>query len=67
MAEGLMDGRSTCGRLQGRGDVFHQRGGLSLGRREEHPHPVVEGKGKAGEEAGGLWVGRKANLKKNSI
>ena len=62
-----MDGRSACGRPQGRGDVFYRKGGLSLGQREEHPRLAVEGKGKAGEEAGGLWVGRKANLKKNSI
>ena len=41
--------------------------GPDLGRGRNISAQQLRGKGKAGEEAGGLWVGRKANLKKNPV
>lgn len=41
--------------------------GSALGGGRNIPAQQLRGKGKAGEEVGGLWMERKANLKKNSI
>lgn len=63
-----MDEWRAHGRPQGRGGAFHStEEGSTLGGGKNISAQKLKGKGKAGEKAGGFWVGRKANLKKTSI
>lgn len=58
-------------RPQGRGDALDAfrstEEGSALGGGKNISAQELKGKGKAGEKAGGFWVGRKAKLKKTSI